>query len=229
MLLAAERDVSQARLHAQRQRPFALSRAGVSARSRSRARPRSPPSSCSRWSCSTAAASPKATASPTILSKRSRACSRSSSASSRPARCCGAMPSSPPTASPSPRSTPPSSPSHLTPQLRPVATRQFQFSTNCGDTPASAHAGFGTRWSRRRRARSAAVSRCSYAGFSRRESCCSKNCTSAAWQLPEVGPSLHAGDGMLCSRGTASRSPAGRTRRGCARCAASCAPAPTRA
>ena len=47
--------------------------------------------------------------------------------------------------------------SRATMPARPAATRRSPSSMSCGDTPASAAAGCGTRWCRRRRARSRAA------------------------------------------------------------------------
>ena len=58
-----------------------------------------------------------------------------SSASSRRARCCARSPSSPPTGSASPRSTPPSSRSPATPPVPRVPTRPSSASTSSGATP----------------------------------------------------------------------------------------------
>ena len=60
----------------------------------------------------------------------------------------------------------------------------------------------------------------------RRESLLLEEIYKRGMALPEVAPSLHAGDGLLFAWHT-SRSRPGRRRRGSRRCAAACAPTPT--
>ena len=67
----------------------------------------------------------------------------------------------------------------------------------------------------------------SYAGFAG-ESVLLEELYKRGMALPEIGPALHAGDGMLFAW-HASRSRRGRPRRGWRRCAAAYGPMPTRA
>ena len=117
------------------------------------------------------------------------------------------------------RSTPPSSRSPATLPVPRAPTRRSALSTNCGATrPRAQPPAVGRDGRRRRRARSRCRLTVTYAGFSG-ESVLLEELHKRGMALPEVGPSLHAGDGMLFAWHT-SRSRRGRTSAGWPRCVA---------